>query len=97
MKTSPTVLSMIFLSIFMTSHVGSQTDSRTPDQPIEVYVEFINSKRQNPVDYVLGLFGYADIVILCERSHSEITQYELMGDIVANKWFIEKVGNVLPK
>jgi len=71
-----------------------QTVPQEQDKPIEEYVEFIREHNQNPVDYILGLFEHADIVVLCERSHNEITQYELITNTIKDKRFIENVGHV---
>lgn len=62
-------------------------------QEIESYVNFLETTpNTDPVDYVINLFDKNDIVVLCERSHPEITQYELIYKIVSDKRFIEKSG-----
>lgn len=62
---------------------------------LEPYVNFLKSTPQvDPVDYVMNLFEKYDIVVLCERNHQDITQYELIYDIVRDERFIEKVGCV---
>ena len=76
------------------NYLQAQEKSPTQGKPIEEYVEFLKNHQQNPVDYILGLFKNADIVILCERAHSEITQYKLITDIIRDKRFIEKAGHV---
>ena len=97
-----TYLTLFFLItiVTLTGIPGSgnylQTQEKSPirDKPIEEYVEFLKNHQQNPVDYILDLFKKADIVILCERAHPEITQYQLIIDIIKDKRFIEKVGHV---
>jgi hypothetical protein len=42
----------------------------------------------------MGLFEKYDMVILCERHHAETTQYDFIHDLVSDKRFIEKVGNI---
>jgi len=92
--------SYLIIIIILTGILGSgnylqaQETSPIQSKPIEEYVEFLKNHQQNPVDYILGLFKNADIVILCERAHSEITQYKLITDIIRDKRFIEKVGHV---
>ncbi len=62
---------------------------------IEAYVNFLNSAPlTDPVDYVIKLFDKYDIVILCERDHRDITQYELFYKIISDKRFIEKSGRI---
>ena len=76
------------------NYLQAQEKSPARDKPIEEYVEFIKGHRQNPVDYILGLFKNADIVILCERAHPEITQYKLITDITRDRRFIKTAGHV---
>lgn len=45
-------------------------------------------------DYIISLFQNHDLVILCERLHTEITQYSLFANIVEDKRFIDSVGNI---
>ncbi|MCX6556733.1 MAG: hypothetical protein NTW95_04790 [Candidatus Aminicenantes bacterium] len=61
---------------------------------IAPYVDFLKKQNQKPVDYVMGLFEKYDLVILCERAHPETTQYDFIYDLVSDKRFIEKVGNM---
>ena len=46
------------------------------------------------VDYILGLFRRYDIVILCERAHPEVTQYEMMYELASDPRFQEQVGHI---
>ncbi len=94
MKRTVLFLSMILLFVLLTSHAVSQTGSGIHGKTVEEYVKFLQVCKQNPVDYVLGLFEKADIVILCERGHPEITQYELITDIIRDKRFIKKAGHI---
>jgi hypothetical protein len=63
-------------------------------EEIAPYVSFLKNQSQKPVDYVMGLFDKYDMVILCERFHPEATQYEFIYDLVSDKRFIDKIGNV---
>jgi hypothetical protein len=45
-------------------------------------------------DYLLSLFEKHDIVVLCERDHRDITQYDLILSVIGDKRFVENVGNV---
>lgn len=58
------------------------------------YVRFLKKQNTNPVDYVLGLFDKYDVVVLCERDHPEMTQWDFIYDVIRNPAFIDKVGNV---
>lgn len=80
--------------IFTFANVGrvsAQEEIRYNDE-IEPYVSFLRKQSQQPVDYVIGLFEKSDIVILCERSHGEITQYDLIYDIISDERFIDQIG-----
>lgn len=61
---------------------------------ISKYVEFLKNQNTTAKDYVLKLFKKYDIVILCERNHSEMTQYDLIYDIVSSDYFQKNVGNI---
>jgi hypothetical protein len=78
--------------------VACQRDARdiTPHAPeIDAYVAFLtDADRVSPVDYVLRLFDEADVVVLCERFHPEVTQYDLILRIISDPRFIERVGHV---
>ena len=70
-----------------------------PEYPVNSetrkYSEFIKTHDQNPVDYIFGLFGKYDLVVLNERiPHSEYTQYELITKIISDKRFAGKIGNI---
>jgi hypothetical protein len=55
---------------------------------------FLNNQTLSAKDYVISLFESNDIVILCERSHMEFTQYELFLEIARDSFFINNVGNI---
>ncbi len=58
------------------------------------YVRFLKKQKATPVDYVMGLFENHDVVVLCERAHPEMTQWDFIFDVVKDPRFIEKVGHV---
>ena len=60
---------------------------------ISPYVLFLE-KQQDAKDYIFRLFEKNDIVILSEREHPEMTQYDFIFDLVSDKRFIENAGNV---
>jgi hypothetical protein len=57
-------------------------------------IDFIKSCPFSAKEYVLQLFDKYDIVIIGERSHAEMTQWDLFYDIVSDERFIENVGNI---
>lgn len=61
---------------------------------VSQYVDFLKKNRQNINDYVMGLFEKYDYVILCERIHQDITQYDMIYDLVTDSRFVDKVGVV---
>ncbi len=61
---------------------------------ISRYVAFLREQKQGPTDYLLGLFLTNDLVILCERNHAEITQYDMIFDVVSHPRFQREVRHV---
>ncbi|PXX97072.1 hypothetical protein DF185_18800 [Marinifilum breve] len=59
------------------------------------YVDFLKQNGSSPIDYMETLFQKKDLVMICERDHREITQYDLLYDIVSQDWFSEEVGNII--
>jgi hypothetical protein len=56
--------------------------------------EFLESQTFSAKEYVLSLFKTHDIVILCERHHNEVEQYNLILEIVSDPYFIQNVGAI---
>jgi hypothetical protein len=61
---------------------------------IKEYVEFLSNHKTSAKEYVLDLFKDHDLVILCERAHPDITQYDLFLAIISDPRFVRSVGNV---
>lgn len=61
---------------------------------VKAYTDFLNDNRQEINDYVMGLFDRYDHVIICERAHREMTQYDMIYNLVTDKRFVDKVGHV---
>lgn len=61
---------------------------------VQTYVDYLNTQTQSPKEYILNLFKQYDIVILQETYHGESTQWEMIGDIVADSAFINNVGHI---
>ncbi len=64
------------------------------NEAIAEYVQFLRQPHQTPVDYLLSLFHTYDIVVLCERVHPEITQYDLLYELACDRRFQEQVGHI---
>lgn len=83
-----------------TSNVDFYTDAPLYAAPqptphsVKKYTDFLKDNKQNINDYVLELFKMYDHVILCERSHQEMTQYDMIYNLVTDKRFVDSVGVV---
>jgi hypothetical protein len=64
------------------------------DKTIENYVQFLKQQKQTPVDYIRSLFQTYDLVVLCERSHPEVTQYDMIYELAADKRFQQQAGHI---
>lgn len=60
----------------------------------EDYKRYMETQGEDPVEYIFRLFETADVVILGERDHRDITQYEFIHKIVSDRRFIEQIGHV---
>ncbi|MDM8162034.1 hypothetical protein QUH73_19610 [Labilibaculum sp. K2S] len=59
------------------------------------YDTFLQKNNEPPTEYLEGLFQEKDLVMICERDHREITQYDLLYDIVSQDWFSDHVRNII--
>jgi len=73
---------------------AGQGQPRKYNENIEGYVRFLRTQDMSSADYVLSLFQEYDLVILCERAHPEMTQYDLILRVLNDSRFIEQVGHV---
>ena len=63
---------------------------------IDKYVDFLKKHNDKSAkNYIVDLFKRYDIVVICERAHDELTQYDLYLDVISSPWFIDNVGNIL--
>lgn len=58
------------------------------------FTSFLKNQNTSAKDYVINQFKKYDIVIICERSHKEFTQYELIKEIIQDEYFINNVGHI---
>lgn len=75
--------------------LDGMAQERYVSDEIKPYMEHIEVLGMPPVDYVMDLFRRYDVVILCEASHLEVTAYDLIGEILADRRFIDSVGCVM--
>ena len=86
------------LNVITTNDEAIYTDSplyaspRPTPHSVGRYVDFLKDNRKDINDYVMGLFDKYDHVILCERHHQEMTQYDMIYNLVTDKRFVDKVG-----
>ena len=64
---------------------------------VSPYRAFVKTQHQSAKEYLLGLFDRHDVVIICERFHGELTQYDLLGELIADRRFYSRVGMFLWK
>lgn len=82
-----------FLS-FLLSIISILNFAQNVNPELTKYVEFLDKQNVSAKDYVLDLFKKYDLVILCERQHTEVTQYDLIYEIVSSPYFQKNVGNI---
>lgn len=84
-------IAMTVLSLESFKQVNS---TPLPSEEIQPYIQFLKTQHSTSEDYIISLFDKNDIVILCERFHPELTQYDLILDVCRNPKFIKNVGNI---
>ena len=87
------LITLLFYIFSPASNCFAQGEKKYSNE-IAPYVEFLKTQKTKPVDYILGLFEKYEVVILCERYHTETTQYEMIYDIVSDPRFIDKAGHI---
>ncbi len=85
---------IFYLCFIVSSFCNSQSKNEDNNARLAKYITFIKGTDLPPKSYILNLFNDHDIVILCERYHAEVKQYDLIIDIIKDQRFIDKVGNV---
>ncbi len=81
---------LVIIGIAFTS-LGAKNTYQPELQP---YIDFLKTTKVSAKDYILNLFKNHDLVILCERDHRDITQYQLILDVIGDPRFAKTVGNV---
>ncbi|HTO35090.1 MAG TPA: hypothetical protein VLZ72_02545, partial [Flavobacterium sp.] len=81
---------LMFLFIWFSNGAFSQT--KIKNDSIKPYIEFLQKKKfPTAKDYILEKFKTHNIVILSERHHADMTQYEVIIDVIKDENF---KGNV---
>lgn len=80
--------------LFVLLEIISYSYCQEPNPEIEKYTSFLKTQNTSAKDYVESLFKKYDVVVLCERHHGELTQYNLINDIIGTDYFINNVGTV---
>ena len=75
------------------SFLTAKAQFEVPDS-IASYVSFIDKQKLSAKDYIISLFDRYDIVVFCERTHEELTQYELFSDLFSDSRFYNQVGDI---
>ena len=92
---------LVLILTLMASHAaGASPAGKTApsyDKAIEEYVRFLETQKQTPADYIMGLFDKYDIVVLCERAHPETTQYDMIFQLASDTRFQQRVGHIFPE
>ncbi|PXY02574.1 hypothetical protein DF185_00325 [Marinifilum breve] len=82
----------ILTFLLLTSIFGScQTSYHTE---IKEYVDFLKKENVSAKDYILKQWEENDMVVVCERDHAEMTQYDLIQDVISSDYFVKNVGHV---
>jgi hypothetical protein len=80
---------VIILMLILSNSTFSQK------KEIKPYINYLNKiEKKSAKEYILQQFENHDIVILCERDHRDLTQYELIKDILSDDYFKENVKNL---
>lgn len=67
---------------------------RPSSHSVGKHVDFLQENKSDVKDYIFGLFEKYDHVILCERAHREMTQYDMIYDIVSDSRFVDSIANL---
>lgn len=67
---------------------------RPTDVSVKKYIDFLATDRKNINDYIFDLYNQYDHIILCERFHPEMKQYDMIYNLVTDSRFLDNVGVV---
>jgi len=78
-------IKLIIIALTISFTASSQT----------AHVNYLKENSNEPSAYLNHLFSQNDLVFLCERRHTEMTQYDFIQEIISTDWFIKNVGFVI--
>lgn len=88
-KANPMKNTIAFLWLLCTMCCSAQKSEIKP------YVRHLEKvERKSAKDYIIEQFKDNDIVILCERDHRDLTQYELIKEVLSDDYFKKHVKNL---
>lgn len=61
---------------------------------VRKYTDYLQHNRKDINDYVFGLFEKYDHIILCERWHPEMTQHDMIYNLITDSRFTENIGTL---
>lgn len=85
--------SVMALNHLRHGHVNGRLVPRCGRSQIASYADFLK-ERQSAKDYIFNLFEDHDIVVICERLHYEMTQYDFYYEVISDPRFVEHGGAV---
>lgn len=94
LNTKNNVMKQFIILLFLAINTLVIRAQPNPPGPIAQCVHFLESQNVSAKEYIISLFDRYDIFVFCERTHDEMTQYELLMDIMADKRFQDQVGDV---
>jgi len=83
------VILIVLLIFIVTVNCKSQINPSLTN-----YISHIEKQNSKSKDYIIKQWEKNDVVILCERYHGEMTQYDLIFDVIQSEYFINNVGCV---
>lgn len=88
-------LFMLFgMVILLSAETTGFKDTSTNTQAVLSEYVACFEKGEEPIEYIFRLFETSDIVILGERDHRDITQYEFICKLIADPRFAARIGYV---
>ncbi|MGD1889077.1 MAG: hypothetical protein ACFB15_00470 [Cyclobacteriaceae bacterium] len=88
-------LILVLITLLAVSCGNHSKEGGSQKSSIAKYVNFIDEyDKPSAKEYVINLFEKYDFVMLCERDHRDISQYDLFIEIISDPYFKENVGHV---
>jgi len=86
-------------SIFTICFVGlcviaCKKNEPTPSSELDPYLSFLEKQETSAKAYILKQFEDHDFVVLSERHHMDMTQYDLFLDVIADPAFTKNVQHI---